>query len=128
LDLIEDSSFQRLQEWLPRKPDYITCISFLEHITNPENLLTKYRTVLARNGKVVGTTPHPRGRIIHDSLSRIYLCSRHEAEEHERFLGKDDIKKIALASNGILSLYGKFLFGLNQFFVIEYPMINEHET
>jgi len=120
MDLIADNSPRRLQEWLPQKPDYITCVAFLEHITHPECFLKKYHTLLARNGKIIGTTPHPRGRLIHDSLSQIYLCSSHGAEEHETFLGKEDIKRAASVSSGILSKYGQFLFGLNQVFVIDY--------
>jgi len=121
MDLMADDSTRCLEEWLPQKPDYITCIAFLEHITHPESFLKKYRTLLVGKGKIIGTTPHPRGRLMHDSLSRIYLCSRHGAEEHETFLGKEEIKKTAVASSGTLSKYGQFLFGLNQVFVIEYP-------
>ncbi len=120
LDLREDSSLQRLKEWLPKKLNYITSLAFLEHLTNPGYFLNTYSKLLNSNGKVVATTPHPCGRKLHDSLSSIYLCSREGAKEHEYFLTKDDIKKIALESNGILSTYKRFLFGLNQIFVIEY--------
>ncbi len=121
LDLAKDNSLESLETWLPQKPDYITCIAFLEHITNPEHFLSQYCTLLAPNGKIVGTTPHPRGRLLHESLSRIYLCSRQGAEEHEDFLRKEDIKKMALTSHGTLTAYKQFLFGLNQLFVIQYP-------
>ena len=120
LDLMEDSSLQHLHEWLPKKPNYLTCIAFLEHITNPGHFVTTYKRLMGEYGKLIGTTPHPRGRLIHDSLSCVYLCSRHGAEEHEQFLGKEEIENIAACSGGTLSVYRQFLVGLNQLFVIEY--------
>lgn len=121
LDLLDDGSLALLREWLPQKPDYITCIAFLEHITNPAEFVSRYRMLLTKNGKLIGTSPHPRGRLIHESLARVHLCSRHGAEEHKDFLRKEDIEEIALTSGGRLSIYEQFLVGLNQLFVIEYP-------
>ena len=129
LDLLEENSFDRIQEWLPHKPDYITCIAFLEHIDNPERFIRQCRGLLSMNGRrFIGTTPHPRGRLVHEFLSRIYLCSRHGAEEHEDFLRQKDIERIASTSGGNLAVYSQFLFGLNQLFVIEYPMTSIDET
>ncbi|MGF1527817.1 MAG: class I SAM-dependent methyltransferase [Candidatus Competibacterales bacterium] len=121
LDVLANGSFERIRDWLPQSPDYVTCIAFLEHIENPAEFVEKCSRLLASNGKFIGTTPHPRGRIVHDLLSRVHLCSRQGAEEHERFLGKEDIERIARTSKGSLSRYSQFLLSLNQLFVIEYP-------
>ena len=80
-----------------------------------------YSRLLAKNGKFIGTTPHPRGRSIHQFVSSMYFCSRHGAEEHEQFLGREEIENIAVNSGGAISFCHQFLFGLNQIFVIEYP-------
>lgn len=120
LDLLSDDSPARTRKWLPVTPDYIINIAFIEHISNPTKFLANYCPLLGKGGRFIGTTPHPRGRFIHDSLSRAYLCSRHAAEEHEKFIGEQEIKQIALASGGNLTTYEQFLFGLNQIFVIEY--------
>ena len=120
LDLSEASSLARIREWIPKEPDYITCVAFVEHISNPTEFISEYSSLLKKRGKLVGTTPHPYGRLIHECMSRLYLCSRHGADEHEKFLGKNEIKEIALASGGNLITYIRFLFGLNQLFIIEY--------
>ena len=120
LDLFGDNAFERVQEWLPQKPDYITCVAFLEHVEDPKGFIQGFHKLLSLNGKFVGTTPHPRGKLVHESLSTLYLCSRHAAEEHKDFLGKKEIEEISSATHGNLSTYSQFLLGLNQLFVIEY--------
>lgn len=120
LDVLGEHSFEQIEQWLPRKPDYITCIAFLEHIDHPGNFVQYSHKLLATNGRFIGTTPHPCGRLVHDSLSKIYLCSRHGAEEHTDFLGKKEIEDIARNSGGVLATYRRFLLGLNQLFVIKY--------
>jgi 2-polyprenyl-3-methyl-5-hydroxy-6-metoxy-1,4-benzoquinol methylase len=121
LDLREEASLDHLRAWLPERPDCLTCIAFLEHLSDPGGFVAAYRSLLAKPGKLIGTTPHPRGRSIHESLASIHLCSRHGAEEHEQFLGRTEIESLAAASGGTLSVYRQFLAGLNQLFVIEYP-------
>lgn len=120
LDLFGDNAFERVQEWLPQKPDYITCVAFLEHVEDPKGFIQGFHKLLSLNGKFVGTTPHPRGKLVHESLSALYLCSRHAAEEHKDFFGKKEIEEISSATHGNLSTYSQFLLGLNQLFVIEY--------
>lgn len=120
LDLLESGSVGELQKWLPEKPDYITCVAFVEHMNNPVNFINQYSQLLKNKGFIIGTTPHPCGRLIHESLSKVYLCSQHGADEHEQFLDKNDIQELALASSGTLLTYKRFLFGLNQLFRIKY--------
>lgn len=120
LDLLASDSFSKLQDWLPEIPDYITCVAFVEHMDNPASFITQYSKLLENKGTIIGTTPHPCGKLIHESLSKLYLCSRHGAEEHEQFLGKKEIQKLATESDGNLKIYERFLFGLNQIFSIEY--------
>ncbi|MBN2384075.1 class I SAM-dependent methyltransferase [bacterium] len=122
LDLLEHDSFDRIQKWLRHKPDYITCIAFLEHVGNPEQFLRTYHTLLGMNGRIIITTPHPRGRLVHTTLAYISLCSWHAAKQHEHLLHKKDIEHIAQSTKGSVTMYKHFLFGLNQIFVIEYPL------
>jgi 2-polyprenyl-3-methyl-5-hydroxy-6-metoxy-1,4-benzoquinol methylase len=120
LDLQSDGAIDSIGAWLDEPPGIITSIAFLEHIADPGAFLAGFRRLLDRPGHWVGTTPHPRGRRLHDSLSRLYLCSRSGALEHEEFLNRSDLERMASASGGTLSRYRSFLFGLNQLFDIFY--------
>ncbi|MBZ0110961.1 MAG: class I SAM-dependent methyltransferase [Thermoanaerobaculia bacterium] len=120
LDLQSEGATEQIAEWLDEPPGIITSIAFLEHISDPGAFLTDFRSLLDRQGRWLGTTPHPRGRRLHDSLSRLYLCSRSGAQEHEDFLDRSDLERIAIASGGTLSRHETFLFGLNQLFEIFY--------
>jgi 2-polyprenyl-3-methyl-5-hydroxy-6-metoxy-1,4-benzoquinol methylase len=121
LDLLEDSAVERIREQLPEKPLYIACIAFLEHLPYPTEFLARYSSLLHPKGRVVATTPHPHGRMLHEALARVRLLSRSAAREHETFLGKKRIEDIASASGGKLISYKRFLFGMNQIFIIQYP-------
>ncbi len=57
---------------------------------------------------------------MHRFLSKFYLCSRHGAEEHKSFLDREGLQRLAMGSGGDLRTYKRFLFGLNQLFVIDY--------
>ncbi|NCC21572.1 MAG: class I SAM-dependent methyltransferase [Alphaproteobacteria bacterium] len=118
-DLCDPGAFRTIREWLPGKPDFVLSVAFLEHITTPEAFVGQCLDLLAdgERSAFIGTTPHPRGRIVHDTLAKIGLCSQDGAEEHETFLGREALSDIASRTNSRLDHYSKFLFGLNQVFV-----------
>ncbi len=120
LDLLETTAIETIARKVQTKVDYITCIAFLEHIKNPMELLSTYKLLLKRDGLIIGTTPHPRGRTVHEILARIGLLSKEAAHEHEKFLGKKQIEEIASLSGGELVEYHQFLYGMNQLFAIKY--------
>lgn len=118
-DLLSESAVERIQAWLPGKVDYIAVIAFLEHLKKPARLLKGYMPLLNSGGCIVGTTPHPRGRKVHDTLARMYLCSRAGAEEHEDFLGRAELKEVGKEVGAELIACPQFLWGLNQLFVFQ---------
>jgi 2-polyprenyl-3-methyl-5-hydroxy-6-metoxy-1,4-benzoquinol methylase len=120
-DLLASETPDAIESWMGRKADIITSIAFLEHIKRPEIFVTKYKSLLVPGGKFLGTTPHPRGRHLHDRLARMYLCSRSGADEHEDFLSRHDLEACASAAGGKLTVYRQFLMGLNQLFVFSFP-------
>jgi 2-polyprenyl-3-methyl-5-hydroxy-6-metoxy-1,4-benzoquinol methylase len=120
LDLFADDAITQLREQVATPVDYITCIAFLEHIAHPAEFLAKFSPLLRKKGRLVGTTPHPRGRIVHDTLAKVGLLSRSAAEEHETFLGEKELLEAGSQSGGKLIVYKTFLFKLNQLFIIEY--------
>lgn len=120
LDLNDPDSFAAAHRWIDVRPDYLTCAAMLEHVTDPGGLIRQFSRLLTRGGSLVATTAHPRARLVHDSLARLYLCSRCAAAEHETFLGPARIRDIATSSHGRLVAYRTFLWRLNQLFVIRY--------
>lgn len=120
LDLMAEGNLEAIDNWLPEPVDYITVLAFLEHIGCPEQFLARLaRFLKSKNARIVGTTPHPVGRLLHDSLSQVYLCSRDGAEEHEKFLDKTDLQALGSSLSLKLTTYKRFLLGLNQLFVFE---------
>jgi len=120
-DLADADTPTRIADWMNTPPQCITMLAFLEHLKDPASVVRKYATLLAPGGRILGTTPHPIGRRLHDSLARIYLCSADGAEEHEAFLGRDELTALASAVGAKLTKYDRFLYGLNQFFELTFP-------
>ena len=121
IDLIGEDVPDRILSWLGGKPvDVITCAAFLEHIPDQAEFLRSCRPLLRPGGQLVGTTPHPRGRRVHDNLARIYLCSRAGADDHEDFLSREDLERAAEGAGGRIVAFRTFLFGLNQLFVMRF--------
>ena len=120
LDLTKEQSFELIYQNFENKIDIITVVAFLEHIENHDLFFEKYSSILSKGGKIIGTTPHPNGRSIHDLLSKIGFCSRTGAEEHKEFLNRNKLEYSIQKSNGMLIDFNYFLFGLNQVFVIQY--------
>jgi 2-polyprenyl-3-methyl-5-hydroxy-6-metoxy-1,4-benzoquinol methylase len=121
--LLDDDAPRQISEWLPKPPTVITMLAFLEHIKEPGAFVERFSKLLCNGGSVIGTTPHPVGRKLHDFLSSIRICSPDGADEHERFLGKSDLSQITMAGHMKLTQYRRFLCGLNQLFV--YSVENE---
>lgn len=106
---------------LPEQPTVLTAIAFLEHLSEPATFLQQCRSLLPDGqGLMLGTTPHPRGRKIHELLASVGICSRHGADDHEDFLGHRELSEAAAQAGGQLIDYGIFLAGLNQRFAIQF--------
>lgn len=121
VDLSDDGSPQAIAAWMGARADVITMAAFLEHIKDPASFVSRYMPLLKRGGRIVGTTPHPRGRWVHDALASIGVCSKDGAEEHELFLGRPELVAVADACGAQLSHYQVFLLGLNQAFEFAFP-------
>jgi len=113
-DVMSPEFLGKLKPWLPGRADVITMLAFIEHIEFPGTILHALAEVLAENGRIILTTPHPSGRSLHDRLARFGLCSSSAAEEHEQFFDRSDLEKIARQAGFFTVNYQRFLFGLNQ--------------
>ena len=104
VDLLNEDAFHSINHWLPVKPDYITCIAFLEHIKKSIDFIKSCTSLLGETGIIIGTTPVPSGHNLHHFFANLGLCSQQAADEHETFLDHDNLNTIAENSNCSLSV------------------------
>lgn len=116
VDLLDDDASRQISDWLPKPPTVISMLAFLEHIERPGEFVQTFSQLLPHGGRIIGTTPHPIGRKLHDFLSTLRICSPDGADEHERFLGREDLSQITASGSVQLTVYARFLGGLNQLF------------
>jgi len=94
--------------------DAVLLLALLEHLADPAAALRRAASLLAPDGRVVATTPHPLGRALLETGAALGLLSRHAAEEHERLLSRADLEAAGASAGLRLAAYRRFLLGLNQ--------------
>lgn len=98
--------------------DTIVSLAVIEHIPDPGKLLARLRTLLVPGGRLVLTTPHPAFEWVHELGAKLGLCSADAAEEHETLLDATAMRKLAEQNALRLVTSQRFLFGVNQLFVL----------
>lgn len=101
------------------KFDTIIVIAVIEHLKNPRKILEKLKILLNINGKIVITTPPPYSNLIHKIGSKLRLFSKEAHNEHETLFNKKMMARLAKESGLKLTKSKKFLFGINQLFILE---------
>ncbi|HPR64993.1 MAG TPA: class I SAM-dependent methyltransferase [Thermoanaerobaculia bacterium] len=97
----------------------ILCLAVLEHLDDPLSFLKKCKPCMKEGGRVIITTPHPRTRLLHGWMSKMRLLSRHADEDHETFLHRPVLEKMAREAGYAVQEYTPFLMGMNQFIVLK---------
>ena len=118
-DIIAERKFDTVLDSCLKNTDIVVMTAFLEHITDQIAFLSKFTSFTNNGGVIVGTTPHPIGRDIHKNMARIGLLSHGADEEHEDFLGKNELREIGEKSGMSLVRYKRFLLKMNQVFVFK---------
>jgi 2-polyprenyl-3-methyl-5-hydroxy-6-metoxy-1,4-benzoquinol methylase len=96
----------------------IVALDVLEHISKRSKLLTHFEAILSPDGTLVITTPHPISRIPHRVGSYIGLFSREAEQEHGALIDRMEMERLLVGTQLRIELYIRFLFGMNQLFVI----------
>jgi len=100
------------------KFDTVASLAVLEHVENPLDFMLFLKSLLAENGKIVITTPHPRSEAIQSLGGKIGLFGSHAHQEHKKLFDAQDAAEL-MNSTDIQIVTGKtFLFGMNQLFVL----------
>jgi len=101
--------------------DTVVALAVIEHVPEPAAFLNQIGSYLkpSTESRVIITTPHPWAEWIHTPGAKIGLFSKHASEEHETLLDHAGLQDTAKQAGFRLSLYRRFLFGLNQIAVME---------
>ena len=99
------------------KFDTIAMIAVIEHLKNPDKILSQIPSLLKEEGWLVITTPSPLGDRIHKIGAMLGLTAIEAVEDHESIYGLSQIKEL-LNRNGLeVCAYIKFIVGFNQLVV-----------
>lgn len=102
---------------LPEIGDYdtIVILAVIEHVDNPADYMKRLASLTRgdTNSRIIISTPHPCGHLIHEFGAKIKLFSHHAAEEHHGFLNHEMLKKIS-PPQWHLQHYHRFLTVFNQ--------------
>jgi len=101
------------------KFDTIVSLAVIEHVSDPEFLLKKFRMMLKPDGCIVLTTPHSAFEPFHTVGAKVGLFSTEADEEHEHLIGFTLMHKFANLVGLRVVEYKRFLFGANQLFVLK---------
>jgi len=99
--------------------DTIVSLAVIEHAPDPKGFLMELAERLEKGGRIVLTTPHPMSDIIHKAGSRVCLFSREADDEHESLIDGKRMEMIAAEAGMKITARKRFLFGINQLFVLE---------
>lgn len=98
--------------------DVIVGLAVLEHVDDPQDLLSSWYGMLKLGGRIVLTTPHPSYEWILAVGARLGLFDRHSLDEHEELLDHDRIRQLAEGAGLEVERSRRFLLGANQLFVL----------
>ena len=99
--------------------DTVIAVAVIEHLDDPAADLAAWKSVLKPDGRIVLTTPHPWSRWFHDTGATLGLFSRHASEDHNDFIDRKKMADIACQAGMRMLSHRRFLFGVNQLFVLE---------
>jgi 2-polyprenyl-3-methyl-5-hydroxy-6-metoxy-1,4-benzoquinol methylase len=110
-----------------RKFDTILMLAIVEHLQNPERVLSQIPQYLQKDGCMIITTPPPFGDHIHRIGARFGLFYQSAVEEHNIIFKRNTLEPILSRCNLQVDVYRKFLLGGNQLFVCSQISIDPME-
>jgi len=102
-----------------RKFDTVLMIAVLEHLAEPDRLVSSLPELLKPAGKVVLTTPTPLGGKIHTLGGGLGIFSREAKDDHKGFYSRRSLEQLFLKVDLKLIEYHPFMAGMNQVAVFQ---------
>lgn len=102
--------------------DKVFMLAVLEHIEPKEvkNMFFELKRVLVKGGKIVLTTPTPKGKWLLEFLAfRIKIISKEEIADHKKYYDKADIERLSRDVELKLTSYELFFASLNSCAILE---------
>lgn len=105
---------------LKDKFDTILLIAVIEHLANPENIISECAKLLKQKGSFIVTTPTPFGNnVVHKFGAKIGLFSKVAVEDHKIIYDYKKMKSLLNKYGLKIVKYKKFELGCNQLFKIK---------
>lgn len=102
---------------LDRRFDTILMLAVIEHLREPDRLLTQLSPLLKSDGRVLITTPTPLGHRVHRIGARLGLFWQSAVEEHRWAFSRSALHVRINRSGLSVHTHKYFLLGGNQLFV-----------
>ncbi len=102
--------------------DKIFMLASLEHLTpeTADRLFEEFARILTKDGKIILTTPTPRGKLILEFMAfKLGVISSEEVADHKKYYGKKDLEAFANKHGYIINTYRTFQMGGNCLCVME---------
>ena len=100
------------------KFDVALMLAVLEHFSRPEEVMRKVKSLITAGGRIIVTTPHPRGKWMLEIGFHTGLCSPESHGEHQPLLGREELHRLATQCGLRVMVYKLFLFGMNQLLIL----------
>jgi SAM-dependent methyltransferase len=101
-----------------KKFDSIVVCALIEHLKDPKKFLSNITNLLARDGRIIITTPVPEASKILDFGSAAGIFDRAAFEDHKNYMTYEDFEAAAKELGLRMEHYERFELGLNQLIVL----------
>ena len=102
-----------------KKFSTVLLLAVIEHLDNPEHLMTFVTSLLSPNGRIIITTPHPLSEHMIDIGAKFRLFAKEGIDQHKPLMSRADLAVMADKLDLKLIHYKPFSFWLNQLIVFQ---------
>jgi SAM-dependent methyltransferase len=99
--------------------DTVLLLAVIEHLKNPDKILSQIPRYLKPDGRLLITTPSPMGDVIHKIGARMGLFYLEAVREHETIFTYDALRARLERNKLKIIHFQSFLLGGNQLFVCQ---------
>ncbi len=98
--------------------DVVLLLAVLQYFSRADEVMRKVKALLKAGGRIIVTTPHPRGERVLEIGFYLGLCSPESHGEHQSLLGREELHRMATHFGLCVMVYKPFLFGMNQLLIL----------
>lgn len=121
---IENTEFKNIiirnleiSDKIPLDDESVNCVTLLavvEHLDDPQKILTEAYRILKQNGILLLTTPSPKSKPLLEFLSyRLHIVSPVEIHDHKHYYSNEELQELMEKTGFQHMLVSNFEFGFN---------------